>query len=455
MKGVDAFPRTDEGNSKRFAERYEGAALFCDDWGKWLLWDGVRWGEDHELEIDRLAASVVNGMLKSAFDVDDTKEQEAWVRWALQSQSATRQGAMLKLARSKLSIRPEQLDADHWLLNCENGTLDLRTGELKDHDPAHLITRVARVEWNVDALCPLFDKYLAQVMPDEDDRKFLQRAIGYSLTGELREHCLFVLWGVGRNGKSTFLELFLKLLGEYSHTTTGELFLKQNNGGNSSELKAELKGTRFTVADELGSSRKLDSTVITSITGGDTISARHLYQRRFRFKPTHKLWVGTNHKPIIDESGPAIWSRIRLVPFKVRFKTEDEQDMDLPAKLWRQRSGILRWAMEGCLAWQKEGLGASQNVRTATKEYRSDQDMFGQFLETRCQLGARLSSTTNELFYEYLDWAAKEGIGKELTLTAFGRTLTERGFEKKRGGGGGDTFRLGLSLRKKLKLVGE
>jgi len=329
-------------------------------------------------------------------------------------------------------VRPEQLDADAWRLNVSNGTLDLRTGRLLRHDPGALITKLAPVEHSTDARCPIWLTFLDRIMRgDVDVIAFLQRALGYALTGDVSEQVMFFLYGTGANGKSTLLNTVHAVLGDYaSHTPTETLLLKR--GDTIPNDLARLKGARFVTAVEAEGGRRLAEARVKQMTGGDPISARFLHGEWFDYAPEYKLFCAVNHKPSVKGTDHAIWRRIRLIPFTVTIP-EHEQDRRLGDTLRGELSGVLRWMLEGCLAWQKQGLGESEAVKTATGAYREEMDMIAAFLGDCCVIDETSSASKSELYQRYEEWCAAGGE-QRMTKSELGIRLVERGVEDGKSG---------------------
>jgi putative DNA primase/helicase len=273
---------------------------------------------------------------------------------------------------------------------------------------------------------------------------FLQKILGYSLTGSTREQCLFFLYGLGANGKSTLLEVVQSLWGDYATRTSSETFLAKKPGGIPNDVAA-LRGARLAAAVEVEQGRRLAEVLVKEMTGGDTISARFMRAEWFSFKPQFKIFLATNHKPIIRGTDFAIWRRIRLIPFTVQIPKE-EQDRDLPEKLRGELPGILNWAMAGCLQWRFGGLEPPKEVDDATQDYRAEMDVLGDFIAERCILDPGADATAAELYKSYTSWAEENGEKRPLTQRAFGMSLTERGFERGKGTGN-KGIRLGIGVR--------
>jgi len=313
---------------------------------------------------------------------------------------------MLSLAESEpgIPIAPDQFDTDPWLLNCLNGTIDLKNGELRPHNRDDLITRMVPVEYDAKATCPLFLKFLDRIMGGNQSLiSFLQKILGYSLTGSTREQCLFFLYGLGANGKSTLLNIVQSLWGDYATRTSSETFLAKKPGSIPNDVAA-LRGARLAIAVEVEQGRRLAEVLVKEMTGGDTISARFMRAEWFSFKPQFKILLAANHKPIIRGTDFAIWRRIRLIPFTVQIPKE-EQDRDLPEKLSAELPGILNWAVAGCLQWHFGGLELPKEVDDATQDYRAEMDVLGGFIAERCIVDPGADATAAELYKSYTVWA--------------------------------------------------
>lgn len=418
---------TDLGNAQRLVAGHGADLRYCHPWRRWLVWDGQRWRIDDTAEVTRRAKDTVRGIYSEAAGAADEKERKALAKHAMASEAHIRIKAMIALAESEpgVPVLPDALDADPWLLTVANGTLDLRSGELLAHDPELFSTKLVEVEYDPAADCPLWLRFLQEILSGDDGTiRFLQRAIGYSLTGDTSERCLFVLYGCGANGKTTFLEVIRALLGDYALRTPTETLMLKRPGSIPNDV-ARLRGARFVSASESEEGRRLAESLIKDLTGRDTISARFMRAEWFDFVPECKIWLATNHKPEIRGTDKAIWDRIRLIPFEVTIP-EDKQDKQLADKLKEELPGILAWAVEGCLAWQREGLGVTEKVRAATRAYRDEMDILAGFIEDCCIEGADKEALAGDLHQAYKDW------GGDLGQRKFGLALKERGFTKGR-----------------------
>ncbi len=424
---------TDLGNAQFFAELNKGIAKHCAVWNKWLVWDGKRWAPDSDNRAQRLAKKTVAELYKKAGDIEEQRTRETLARHALASESANRINAMLNLAESEpeIAVRPDIFDTNPWLLNVANGTLDLRTGELKPHDRNDYITKLVPIDYRPDMPTPLWDAFLNRIMEGNQALiRFLQVATGYSLTGFVNERCLFICYGTGANGKSVFLGTLLKLTGEYGKQVPKELLEQRRYGNEHPTIMANLLGVRLAVTTETEQGGYLAESQVKSLTGGDMIPARFMRGDYFEFAPTHKIWLATNHKPIVRGTDNAIWDRIRLIPFNVTIPPE-ERDRHLSEKLEAELPGILAWAVEGCLAWQREGLNPPEEVTKATEKYREEMDILGDFLAEYCVVDPTASEKNVDLYKAYCRWCEQEG-DKAISQRIFSQSLQERGFRNEK-----------------------
>ena len=442
------FNTTDMGNAERFVARHGADVLYCYPWGRWLVWTGTRYERDDAGMVHKLGKETVRSIHgEAAVEVDDER-RKALAKHARASEAESRIKAMLELVKPEVPVSPDALDAAHYLLNTPNGTVDLRSGELRPHRREDLLTKMAGAEYDPEAPASEWAAFLERVQPGEALREFIQRGAGYSASGDTSEQCMFINHGAsGANGKSTFQEALAAALGDYAMRTPTEMLLAKRGGGVPNDV-ARLKGARFVAASETEEGRRLAESLVKDLTGQDTVSARFMRAEWFDFKPTHKLWLSTNHKPEIRGTDNAIWRRIRLVPWAVTIPPA-EQDRKLSAKLRAELPGVLAWIVRGCLAWQREGLRAPDEVRRATAEYRAEMDTLAAFLADRCVVREEARALADKLYQRYAMWCDANGERQE-AQKAFVARLSERGFLRKRATKGTDKGRymwFGVGIR--------
>jgi len=433
----NVFPLTDLGNAERLVH-YHGADLrFCHPWGKWIVWDEKRWSIDNTGEPNRRAFDTVRQMLSEAAKIEDEKERRARVKWEQKSESSKARREMLDNAKSikGIPILPDDMDKHLWTLNVTNGEIDLKTGKLGEHKRENLITKLAPVTYDPNAKCPTWETFLNRIMNGNTGLiEFLQCAIGYALTGDTGEQCLFILYGSGANGKSVFLDTVSALFGEdYSQNTPASTLMVKRNEGIPNDIAA-LKGARFITAIEAEEGQRLAESLVKGMTGGDKMTARFMRGEFFSFIPEFKLFLATNHVPQIRGTDHSIWRRINLIPFEVTIPVE-ERDRNLSSKLRNELSGILNWAITGCLRWQQKGLGIPKEVAAATDDYRTQMDAIGAFIEECCTIYENAKVSAGDLYKEYTIWTEENGE-RALNKRQLSQRLGERGFRNERGAGG-------------------
>lgn len=425
------FPLTDLGNAERLIHLHGQDLRYCHLWGRWLVWDGTRWQVDETggAGVFQMAHEVVRGMQLEASLINDKDKRQAMAKWSYSCESKSRLSNMVEIAKTLkgIPISPDDLDAHPMLLNCRNGTLDIKAMKLRDHSRGDLLTKSAGCDYDESALCPVWTKFLVRTLKEDEDLiRFLWKALGYSLTGLSTEHRMMFGYGpTGNNGKSTMMEALLHVFGDYGCTTpTDTLMAKAGDSGISNDI-ARLKGMRFVVAPETEDGKRLNEGLVKRITGGDTITARFMRQEFFDFKPEFKLWMVGNHKPVIRGTDDAIWRRITLIPFDVTIPKE-ERDRSLPEKLKAEASGILAWMADGLKAWREEGLEQPERVEKASKEYREESDILGAFLDERTTANSNGTIKASKLYAAYQQWCKDTGEYC-VTQTRFGRAMAERG----------------------------
>lgn len=425
---------TDAGNAQRFVAQHRNHIRYVHAWSKWIVWDGSRWQSDDTGEIYRLALKTIRGMYADAAEIEDAKERKRLVDHARKSESKQRIEGMISLAENLVPIRPDDLDTDTMLFNVVNGTIDLRTGKLRAHNPDDFITKKSTIHYDPNAGYPNFERFLNEILDsDQELADFVQRLAGYSLTGDTREQILVFAYGTGQNGKTTLLNTLLALLGEYGMQTPTETLLIRRTEGIPNDI-ARLRGARLVAATEVEENRRLSEALVKQLTGGDRISARFMRGEWFDFTPTFKILLATNHKPVIRGTDHAIWRRIRLIPFTVTIPDE-RKDPKLPKTLLKELSGILNWALAGCLAWLRDGLSMPARVEQATSAYRSEMDVLADWLQDRCVIEPDAECYSGDLYQSYKAWCDAAGE-KPKSQKWLAMRLSERGFQTTKGSKG-------------------
>jgi putative DNA primase/helicase len=439
------FARTDAGNAELFAWTYSDEVRYDHRRKRWFRWDEHHWSADEDASVYQLAINAVRQRYLHAMSLTDLEERERQAKFAIASENRQRIEALLALAKTKPPIteRGDSWDANAWLLGVRNGVLNLRTGELLSGQPGQRITRFTDIDFDSSATCPRWLQFLNEVFDDEETIRFIQKAVGYSLTGDISEQCVFTCYGTGANGKSVFLITLRDLAGTYAYNAPFSILELKNQAQIPNDVAA-LAGARLVTASETNDGTRLNEARLKALTGGDPITARFLYGEMFTFQPLAKIWLAVNHRPRVYDQSQGFWRRLRLVPFNQTFI--GNQDKQLGAKLRRELPGILAWAVQGCLAWQDEGLEAPSSVALATETYRRDSDPLGEFIDESCVLREDVQAGANECYLSYQRWAHARGMKEKELLSSktFGTRMTER-FEKKRNGQG--LIYVGIGLR--------
>ncbi len=426
-----AFAFTDLGNAERFINQHLTDIRYNPIIKSWLIWDGKRWREDAASRIYNLARKTIRSIPKEADAYPDGDPRRAEVlKWAAKSESKERIKALVELAQHDpaIIIEPSELDQNQWLLNCLNGTLNLKTGEIQEHKNEDLITKLAPVKFNPEAICPKWQQFLNEIFQDNAELiRYIQKITGYSLTGSTKEQDFYLFYGTGANGKSTFIRIIMDLLGrDYAKQTAATaLLLKQHE--TAGEEIAVLDGARLVATVEVDDGKRLAESLVKQLTGGDSVRVRRLYANSFEFIPTFKLIMVCNHKPRISGTDSGIWRRVKLVPFSVQIP-EHRQDPDLAEKLKEELPGILNWCIEGCLKWQEQGLHIPEEVDAATTSYRVESDAIGAFMD-ECIITTNYNARTQAatLYKAYKDWTENAGE-YSLSMRRFNDRLRDRGF---------------------------
>lgn len=425
-----AFNATDSGNAKRFSLLYRQVVRYAADSARWYVWTGSHWRPDVD-DLTVLALTLgVSGYIRGAeLDLHPQDSADRYRRWASSSESESARRKMLRLAATDpaVQVREADLDADPLVLVVRNGTVDLRTGELRESKPEDLCTRRADVWYDPAADCPLWRGHVELVTGGDPVLvAYLQRACGYALTGLVDEQKFWFLWGDGQNGKNVFVETLLGLLGDYGQVAPPSLLT--GGGSQHPTILADLRGARAVMSDETGHER-INDTRLKMLTGSKRVKARFMGKDFFEYDSTMKLWVLGNAKPAIRDQSEGTWRRMQLVPFTVRIPDEVLR-ADFARELETERSGILNWCLEGLRGWQElGGVGTPEVVRAAVAEYREEEDEIGQWLESCCGAAGDDEYVSNPALYgSYQLWAVQNGIRPQdvLNRVMWGRAITGR-----------------------------
>ncbi len=426
------------GNAERMAVLYGDEIRYCHSLGKWFIWNDSYWQLDDHEGIYGRAKRTIRQIHGEAGAYSDEAVRKSILRHAFDSEGVFRINALIKLAQSEhnIPISSEQLDKDDWLLNVVNGTLNLRTGQLQPHDRHNYITRIAPTGFNPNAECPRWEAFLYRSFDGDTALiHYVQKAIGYALTGDTSEQSLFFMHGDGDNGKSTFVNTISDMLGTgyAKHTDPSTLLIKSKTAIRND--LARLKGVRYVSAVETSADKQFDETMVKQMTGQDTITARFLHQEYFEFKPCWKIFLAANYKPKIVHTDWAIWRRIKPIPFEVKIEAQ-EKDGHLDDRLRAELSGILNWALAGCLAWQKEGMLPMPTViSNALTAYREEMDPLNEFMHDCCYMHDEARVMMGDLFTCYSTYC-KSNHEKPMGKKEFGKEVRSRKFKSARAGAG-------------------
>lgn len=425
---------TDTGNAERFASHWHESLRYVPQLKTWVQWDRSSWKIDERHQVQELAKQTANLISAEAEAIRDAEMAKAIKKHGRSSLNRRKLLDMIETAASipRLQLDVGEIDADKMLLGVTNGVVDLTAGSFRPMRLDDYITKRAGASFDHSATCPVFEQFVHRILGEDDELvAFVQRAIGYTLTGRVDEQCLFFLHGSGANGKSTFLNVLRDVLGDYAVYTAPETLMpRAGTGASPSSDLARLRGARLVLSNEVEEGAHMAENLVKQVTGGDPIVARYLHKEFFEFLPQLKLWIAGNHLPRIRGNDEGIWRRINRIPFKVTIPAA-ERDPDLPRKLLAESAGILNWAIQGCLDWQKAGLRPPASVTDAVREYREEMDILGQWLDDECVIGPGKSIGAQALYDSYRAWAEKGGY-RPMTHIAFAKKLETRGVATKR-----------------------
>ncbi len=423
----------DAGNADRLIAAFGERIRYVPELKAWLVWRNGHWRACSRDKIIELAVAVIRSLFNQAAETTNQADRTTLYRWAKASLQITRLDAMVTLAQSKCAVSVDELDADPLVLGVRNGVVNLRNGEFRAARPEDLITKIANVDFDPGAICPMWEKTLDLCMGgDAELVGFLQLAAGYSMTGLNNEQVFFFLYGTGCNGKSTIVNVLREIMGGHAVQSAPETIMAQHNNNPSGPTPeiARLAGVRFVAMVETEDGQRLAESRIKQMTGGDAMTARVLHGAPFDFVPKFKLWLAGNHRPVVRGDDHGIWRRIVLLPFTTIIPPE-ARDKELPEKLRAEYPGILNWLIRGCIDWQSKGLAAPTKVSKEVEQYKSDMDLIEQWLDENCNVGPHLESRARFAYRNFAEWAKAGGHGV-ITEVRFAQKMAERGFTKYR-----------------------
>ena len=436
-----SYDMTDTGNAHRLQDRFGHVLRYSYNRKKWYYWDGKTWRLDDSGEVKKLGDVICEDIKREGYQEQDEKTQEDLLKWATKTASSRGKEAMIKECQHLHGIptSPDDFDSYPEYLNCQNGIVNLRTGELLPHDSNFCMSKICYSEYDTEGKEPtLWLRFLMDITNgDQELVRYIQKSIGYSLTGSNHEQCAYFLYGMGNNGKSTFLDTISDLLGGYAANAQPETIMmrKWGDGGALSDI-ARLKSIRFVTSEEPTEGVRLNEGLLKQLTGGSKITCRFLYADEFEYTPEFKIWIATNHKPIIRGTDIGIWRRIKLIPFEVNIPA-NKVDKNLKYKLRAEFPQILRWAVDGCRMWMDEGMEEPECVQMAVKEYKQEMDLLAGFLEQCVEIDYEIKDKTpaRDLFRAYSQWA-KDNNEYEMSSKKFFTEIAKKLPEKGRDGKG-------------------
>lgn len=431
------YDRTDTGNARRMYDAFGHSIRYSYNRRKWYYWNGKKWHIDESGEIKKLADNICAKMKDEAYREPDEKKQAILLKWADRTASSNGKEAMIKECQhiGDIPTTPDSFDSDPDLINCQNGIVNLRNGELMPHDSSLMMSKITLCDYDTTGEPPKkWLEFLDDVTNGNKElQAYIQKSVGYSLSGSGSEQCAYFLYGMGNNGKSTFLDTIADMLGDYASNTQPETLMMKRLGGEGANSDiARLKSARFVTCEEPTEGVRLNEGLLKQLTGGSKITCRFLYGEEFEYTPEFKIWVATNHKPIIRGTDVGIWRRIRLIPFEVNIPPE-KVDKSLKFKLRQEMPQILRWAVQGYMMWQAEGLEPPECVSNAVKDYKNEMDLLAAFVEEAIIIDYNCNDRVSgkDLFDMYSKWA-KNNNEYEMSSRKFHKEIATKLPEKGR-----------------------
>ncbi|OLS02900.1 phage/plasmid primase, P4 family [Tissierella creatinophila] len=418
---VKKYAFDDTGNADRFIEHYKDRARYSYIDNGWYFYNGKKWEFDNKGDVKGLVDDVIKKMKVEMALCKDEEEEKAFLKHLKYTRNSRGKTNMLKESEHRLSILPSEFDSKKDIFNTINGVVSLRDGNLEEHNYEQYLSKISSIEYTDKIDTPMWEEFLKQIFDNDMELiEYIQKAVGYSMSGSTKEQCVFFCYGNGRNGKSTFLDIISEIMGDYATNIQPETIMVQSRQGGANSDIARLKGARFVTTVEPNEGARINEGLLKQLTGGDTVTARHLYGKEFEFEAEFKLWMATNHKPIIRGRDLGIWRRMHLIPFTVQIPDE-KVDKNLKYKLRQELTGILNWTVEGCIKWQREGLEMPSAVLEAVKEYRSEMDVITAFLED-CTVEGPGIIEAGKLYKAYAAWADENNEYK-MSNTKFGKEI--------------------------------
>jgi putative DNA primase/helicase len=431
VRGDDPLPDeplSELGYARRLIHVYGDRIRYVPAWRRWLVWDGRRWADDATGQAQRWMKVIARRLTTDAMAIEDDQKRRAELGIARRGESSAGVKGALTLAGTETGIvvTPDDLDADPFLLNCRNGTLDLRTGELREHDPADLLTKMTGAGYYPGATGAEFTSFLERVQPDPAMRAYLARLTGHGLEGRVVTHILPIHYGSGANGKSTYIDAVMAALGDYADAADPDLLTARTFDAHPTGI-ADLFGLRLAVLHESDHGRRLAEGTVKRLTGGDRLKARRMREDFWHFDPSHTFAMLTNHKPVISGTDEGVWRRIRLVPWEVVIP-ESERDELLGDRLKLELDAVLAYLVAGYRQWRESGLDDPDQVIRATEAYRAESDALARFIDQQCLTGPHFTAGSSELFAAWSKWCAEEGE-ESGSATAFATMLQNKGLD--------------------------
>lgn len=420
----------DTGNADRFIDRYGNLYKYSYIANKFYIYDGMKWKVDDKGSIrkliDEMIESIKNEKVLHSEDVTEEEAREVFQKYYKKTRGTQAKKNIMNELMHRRPATPDDFDRDDMLINVANGYIDLTSRELYKHDINKMFSQITNTDYTEKMQPAVWLDFLNDIFAgDKNVIRYIQKALGYSLTGSTREQIMFILFGKGRNGKSIFVEVISEILGDYSNNMQAKSLMVKKNDNVNTDI-ARLSKARFVTSSEPNEGFRFDEGLIKQLTGGDKVTARFLYAEEFEYTPKFKIWVSTNHKPIIRGTDDGIWRRLVLIPFDVQIP-EEKVDKDLKYKLLREAPAILNWMAEGAYMWMQEGLAMPEKLKEAVQKYRNEMDTLGQFIEDCCKVDKNSSEKVSNLHQAYKTWSNDNLTStKVLGMKSFSQKMEER-----------------------------